>query len=146
MRSTDVSFEERHTAIGLVIAVAAVAVYLVVVTIRAITDGLALTDVAWQGPMLACIGIGAGLYAAVYASLWWRRRSETLTDERDEQIRAAGEESGSAFTGLAIVATLVMLALDVDTFWIAHVLLLASFAGALTQSATVLAAYRGSIA
>lgn len=144
--TSDMSFEERHTAAGLVIGIVAVTAYVVVVATRALTDDLPLTDVAWQGPLAACIGVGGALYALLYASMRVRSRGQTLSDERDDRIRSRGEEAGASLTGLAVLAALIMLALDVDPFWVANVLLLVSFAGALAQSATVLGAYRGSFA
>ncbi|WP_061961218.1 hypothetical protein [Demequina flava] len=144
--SEERSFEERQTAAGLAIGLVAVLAYVAVLTVRALTDDLPLTEVAWQGPMLVCVGVGGVAYALLFLALWLRQRGETLTDERDEHIRAAGEVSGASLSGLGVLAALVMLALDVDTFWIANVLLLVTFAGAVAQSATVLGAYRGGIA
>ncbi|WP_062077132.1 hypothetical protein [Demequina globuliformis] len=142
----DMSFEERQTAAGLAVGIVAVTAYVAIIAARSLTDDVALSEVAWQGPLLACVGVGAAVYALIYVSMRLRQRGETLVDERDERIRSIGEEAGASLTGIAVLAALIMLALDVDTFWVANVLLVLSFAGAVLQSATVLGAYRGGAA
>ncbi|WP_084106477.1 hypothetical protein [Demequina sp. NBRC 110056] len=136
------SFEQRQTAIGLAISLVAVLTYAGVVAVRALTDDLPLTEVAWQGPLLVTIGAGGALYAAVYVVGLIRTRGQRRTDERDRQIRTVAESTGAGLAGLGVLAALVMLALDVDTFYVANVLLLMTWLGSVAEAGTALAAYR----
>ncbi|WP_296665667.1 hypothetical protein [Demequina sp.] len=135
-------FGERNQAIGLVLGLAAFVAYWAIVIVRAATDGLPFAEVAWQGPMLWSVGLGGGLYAVVYGTMRWRARGSRVTDERDAEIERHAEAVGAGLTGLAVLATLIMLALDVDTFWAAHVLFVGAFLGSMAGSAASLAAYR----
>lgn len=135
-------FSQRHTLVGTILSALAVITYVAIVTARALTDDRALADVAWQAPLLWCVGLGAGLYVAVYAAMRVRHRGERITDERTARIETQAEFAASGLTGIGVLAALVMLALDVDTFWAAHVLLLLPWLGSLLGAATALAAYR----
>ncbi|MDE0572205.1 hypothetical protein ON058_02110 [Demequina sp. B12] len=142
----EASYEERHTAAALALGLAAMTAYLVVVTVRALTDDAPLAEVAWQGPLLLCIGAGGFLYTVTFIALRVRSRGHTVTDERDDRIRAAGEQANSSIVGLAVLATLVMLALDVPVFWVANVLLLTTWLGTLAQAGVVMSGYRKGLA
>lgn len=135
-------FSQRHTLVGTLISIVAVSTYVAVVITRAATDGAPLTDVAWQAPMLWCIGGGAAIYVVVYAVMRLQHRGERVADERTTSIETQAEFAASGVTGIGVLAALIMLALDVDTFWAAHVLLLLPWLGSLFGSATALAAYR----
>ncbi|MFN8077297.1 MAG: hypothetical protein U0Q15_18005 [Kineosporiaceae bacterium] len=135
-------FEQAQKAWGLALAVVVTAVYLVVVAARAVTDGLPLAEVAWQGPMLCTVVAGGVLYGVARAVAGWRLRGRILVDERDVAIGRRAEEVGSGLTGLAVLVVLVMLALDAEPFWVAHVLFLGSFLGSVAGTGAALAAYR----
>ncbi len=135
-------FSQRHTLVGTLLSLAAVGTYLVIVTVRAISDGLPLAEVAWQGPMLWCVGLGAAAYAVVYAVVRWQHRGQRLEDERTRAIELRAEFASSGLTGLGVLAAIVMLALDVDAFWVANTLLLVTWLGSLAGAATAIAAYR----
>jgi len=136
------TFTERYTWAGLVIGIVTFAAYWAVIIVRAITDGLPLVDVGWQGPMLWALILGGGLYAAVMLVLWLRVRGEAHTDARDHEIERHAATAGGGIIGLAVLATLVMLTLDAPTFWTATVLFAGSFLGSLVSTGVTLAAYR----
>lgn len=136
------AFTERITAIGLVISLIAFVTYWTVVIWRAVTDDLPFTEVAWQDPMLWTLLIGGGLYAIVYGVMWARHRRERITDERDDEIQRYAETAGGSLTGLGVLAALIMLALEVDTFWVANVLFTVAFLGSLASAGVTLAGYR----
>ena len=138
-------FSQRHTLVGTAISIAAVVTYLIIVTVRALTDDVPLVQVAWQGPMLWCVGLGAALYAVAYAVMRAQHRGERVSDERTERIDTQAEFTASGLTGLAVLAALVMLALDVDSFWVANTLLLMSWLGSLAGAAVAIDAYRGGL-
>lgn len=138
-------FSQRHTLIGTLISLAAVATYIAIVIARATTDGAPLTAVAWQAPLLWCVGGGAAIYVVVYAVTRAQFRGERVRDERTARIETQAEFAASGLTGIGVLAALIMLALDVDTFWAAHVLLLLPWLGSLLGAATTLAAYREGI-
>lgn len=136
------SFEERITIIGLILSLASALTYAAILTIRAVTDGLALTEAAWQGPLMLTIGMGGGLYGLVYLIGIIRSRGQRLTDERDTQIRARSEVAASGLTGIGVLAALIMLALNADAFWVAHTLFLLTWLGSIAGASAALAAYR----
>ncbi len=134
-------FEHRHQLLGLILGVAAFAAYWIVMIARALTDDVSVTKVAWQGPMLLMVGIGGALYAAFYGVARWRLRGQIIADERDAEIMRRSESAGAGLTSIAALATMIMLALDVDPFWAVHVLFVGSFLGSLAHSGTTIAAY-----
>jgi len=136
------SFSERNTAIGLVLGLVGFIAYWVVVISRAASDELPFTQVAWQGPMLVVLIVGGSAYALVWLTGWVRHRRERLFDERDHEIQRYAETAGAGSTGAAVLAALIMLALDVDTFWVAHVLFTLAYLGSLSSAGVTLAAYR----
>jgi hypothetical protein len=139
------AFSERITAIGLVVGLVGFVNYWGVVIWRAATDGLPFTDVAWQGPMLAVLLIGGGLYGVIYGVSWARHRREKIIDERDNEIQRYAETAGGGLTGLGVLAALIMLALGVDTFWVANILFSVAFLGSLASAGVTLAAYRDGV-
>jgi hypothetical protein len=136
------TFTERYTSAGLVIGLVTFVAYWAVVIFRAATDDLPLVDVAWQGPMLLALAVGGGLYAIIFLALWLRVRREPHTDVRDQEIERYAQTAGGGITGLAVLAALIMLALDAPTFWTATVLFTGSFLGSLASGGVTLAAYR----
>jgi hypothetical protein len=138
-------FSQRHTLVGTAISIAAVLTYLTIVTVRALTDDVPLAQVAWQAPMLWCVGLGGAAYAVVYGVMRAQHRGERVSDERTVRIDTQAEFTASGITGLAVLAALVMLALDVDSFWVANTLLLMSWLGSLAGAAVAIDAYRGGL-
>ncbi len=136
------TFTERYTWAGLVIAIVTFVTYWVVILVRAGTSGRLLVDVDWQGPLLWALIVGGGLYALTMLVLWLGVRGHAHTDARDHEIERYATASGGGITGLAVLATLVMLALGAPTFWTAMVLFTGSFLGSLASSGVTLVAYR----
>lgn len=133
---------ERTTIIGTFVGLVVFVAYWAVVITRALTDDLPLVDVAWQGPLLWSLIIGGGLYAVIYLVLWLRARGEPATDVRDAEIRRFAESAGGGITGMGVLVALIMLALNVDTFWVANVLFTLAFLGSIISSAVTIGAYR----
>lgn len=137
------TLEERNTWVGLGVGLAAFVAYLTVIAVRAADTPL--TQVEWGGPMLWAVGVGGGVYALVYLADRIRHRGRTVADERDAQIQRFGDASGGGLADLAALAALIMLALDVDSFWVAHTLFVGGFLGATIGSLAKVAAYREGI-
>ena len=140
------SLEERNVVIGLALGVTAFIVYWAVVIARAATDGAPFTQVAWQGPMLWTLVIGGGFYALTYGVARWRLRGTRATDERDAQVLLHADSASGGLTGIAVLATLIMLTLDASPFWVAHVLFVGAFLGSVAGSGVAIAGYREGLA
>lgn len=138
-------FSQRHTLVGTALSIAAMLTYLTIVVVRALTDALPLAQVAWQAPMLWCVGLGGAAYALTYGVMRAQHRGQRVADERTERIDTQAEFAASSITGLGVLAALVMLALNVDSFWVAHTLLLVSWLGSLVGAAVAIDAYRGGL-
>lgn len=136
------TFTERHTWAGLAIGLLTFITYWIVIIGRAATDGLPLLDVDWQGPMLISLVLGGSMYAVIMLVLWLRGRGEALTDARDHEIEHHSASIGGGITGIAVLATLIMLTLDAPTFWVATVLFVGSFLGSIASATFTLVANR----
>ena len=139
------TFEERNTIIGTTLGLVAFLAYWAIVAVRAATDGLPFAEVAWQGPMLWTVVIGGGAYAVTYGIARWRVRGQRVSDERDVQIQLHAEAAGAGLTSLGVLIALIMLALDAQPFWVAHVLFVLAFLGSLATSGVAIAGYREGI-
>lgn len=139
------TLNERTTVIGVFLGLAAFVGYLAILISRATSDNLPLTEVAWHGPFLLSLGIGGAAYAAVYGVLAWRSRGQRVSDQRDVEIMLHGETAGAGMTGLAVLATLIMFGLQVDTFWVAHVLFVGAYLGSVISAAVTIMGYRKGI-
>jgi len=137
------SFEERHTWAGTVIGLAAIIAYVVVIAGRA--RDAALTDLAWGWPMLVTVLIAGGLYGLVYLGLRLRHRGEPIADARDIEIDRYAELAGKGLVSATVTAAIVMLALNVDTFWVAHTLFAGAYLSSLVVTLTKLAVYRSGL-
>lgn len=135
----EMSFEERHTWAGLTLGIAAIAVYAVIIALRA-QEG-PLSHVAWEWPMLWTVLIAGGTYGAVYGVLAARHRGPR-SDPRDIEIDRFAELSGKGFLSFAVTVAIVLLALDVDTFWVAHTLFGGSYLAATITTAAKIVAHR----
>lgn len=139
------ALNERTTVIGVFLGLAVFAAYLTILISRATSDNLPLTEVAWHGPFLLSLGIGGAAYAVVYGVLTWRSRGQLASDQRDAEILLRGESAGAGMTGTAVLATLIMFGLEVDTFWVAHVLFVGAYLGSVISAAVTMAGYRKGI-
>lgn len=138
--------ELRHHLVGLIAGLGAFVAYWAIILNRAATDDVAFTEVAWRGPLLLVLGVGGGLYAVIYILSAVRNRGRVVTDVRDAEIRRAAEEAGAGLTGIASLTALILLGLDVSTFWVAHVLFVGGFLGSLAYSGKAITAYRKGLA
>ena len=136
---------ERGTLIGTVIGLIAFVGYWVVVIYRSVTDTVPFTQVAWQGPMLLAIVMGGGLYAITVGVLYWRTRGQRRHDERDDEIQRYAETAGAGIAGMGGLIAIILLALDVDTFWPAHALFVLGYLGSLINASVTIAGYRGGV-
>lgn len=135
-------FELRHQLVGAATALVAFVAYWAIIIVRASTDGLPFTHVAWRGPLLLVLGLGGALYGIGYGVARWRVRGRTVLDARDAEIQRVAESTGAGLTSLAVLVALLMFGFHAPAFWVAHVLFVGSFLGALAQSGTAIAAYR----
>ncbi|WP_062521383.1 hypothetical protein [Demequina silvatica] len=137
--------QERRYAAGLALVLIVLAAYVVTLAVRALGDSAPLTEVAWQGPMLLALAVGGTAYALTYGTMRWRARREPAADERDVRVERAATAAGGGITSLAVLASLLLLAFDASTFWVAQTLFLGSALGSVIESSTALAAYRGEV-
>ena len=136
------TFTERYTWAGLALSVLTFVGFWAVIIVRAVGDGLPLAEVGWRGPLLWAILLGGGLYAAIMLVLRLRVRGEPHADARDQEIERHAATAGGGITGIAVLAALVMLALDAPVFWTAMALFIGSFIGSLVSTCVTLVAYR----
>ena len=136
---SEMSFEERHTWAGLVIGLVAIAVYVGVIAMRA--QDTPVGDVAWEWPMLWTVlvaGVGYGVMVGLLAARYRGPRR----DRRDEEIDRFGELSGKGLLSFTVVVAIVLLAREVDAFWVAHTLFGGSYLASMIGTLAKLAAYR----
>jgi len=136
---------QRTIAIGTSLGFVVFLAYWTIVVFRAATDGLPLNEVAWEGPLLLSIAIGGTLYAVAYFSSRYAGRGDRGVDQRDRDIARLGGARDAELTGLAVLITLILLALKVDTFWAANVLFTGAYLGSLSSGLVQLGAYKDGI-
>ena len=136
---------ERTTIVGTVLGLITFLAYWGVIIVRALTDDVPFVDVEWQGPMLAAILVGGALYGISYGLIAWRARGSRMSDARDREFQRYGEATGAGIAGLGSLAALIMLTLDVDTFWVAHTLFTMGYLGSLINAGATISAYQDGI-
>jgi hypothetical protein len=136
-----VSFEEKNTWIGAVVAVGAYAAYLVAILGRA--RGVPLTEVAYVAPMLWAIG------AAIAASIVGRiavaiaKPSEAdKSDVRDKDIYRFGEYVGGIVLAVGMLVPFGLALAEFAHFWIANAIYAVFVLSALCGATVKLVAYR----
>ncbi len=140
----EISFSEGVQYGGLALSVLSMLAYLGIVLTRVFTDDVSVTKVAWQGPMLLVLIIGGTLYGIGYGVARLRHRGPT-EDARDKEIQRYGESINGGLAGLTVAVSIVMLALNVEPFWVAHNLFFGSWFASFVSSAGRVAAYREGI-
>ena len=133
---------ERSTIVGTVLGLIAFLAYWAVIIVRALTDDVPFADVEWQGPMLAAILVGGALYGISFGLISWQSRGTRRTDARDEEIHRYAEAAGGGLAALGSLIALILLTLDVDTFWVANTLFTLGYLGSLVNSAVTISAYQ----
>ena len=140
----EISFTEGVQYAGLVLGLLSILAYLAIVLTRVFTDDVSVTKVAWQSPMLLVVAVGGGVYGIGYgiARLVHKGRVE---DARDKEIERYGESLNGALVGLTVFVSIILLALNVEPFWVAHNLFLGSWFASFVSTAGRVAAYREGI-
>jgi hypothetical protein len=118
--------------------------YLAIVLTRVFTDNVSFTKVAWQGPMLLVVGIAGAIYGVGYGVARFRHHA-AIEDERDKEIQRYGESINGGLVGLTVAVSIVLLALNVEPFWVAQNLFLGSWFASFVSGAGRVAAYREGI-
>jgi hypothetical protein len=140
----EISFTEGVLYGGLALSLVTMLAYLAIVLTRVFTDDVSVTKVAWQGPMLLIVAIGGGLYGLSYGIARLRHRG-TVEDARDKEIERYGESIKGGLVGLTVFVSIILLALNVDPFWVAHNLFLGSWFATFASTAGRVGAYREGI-
>ncbi len=102
-----------------------------------------------MGPMLWAIGativgvIAGTILVSIAAGIANRGVLESKEDVRDKQINRYGDRIAQAITGFGAAATLVLVMLEVDHFWIGSTLFLLGSIGATWGTIAKIRAYRG---
>ena len=135
------AFEEKRTWVYVVVSVVVYAAYLVVVFVRA--RNVALTEVAYETPMLVAIGAGIVLTIVACIAVGIASREDVgKKDERDINIHRYGENVGQiGFSACALVSLGLAMA-EANHFWIANAIFLGYVVAAVTTSAVKIVAYR----
>jgi len=140
----EISFTEGVLYGGIALSLATMLAYLAIVLTRVFTDDVSVTKVAWQGPMLLVLIIGGSLYGIGYGVARLRHRG-AVEDARDKEIERYGESINGGLAGLTVAVSIVLLALNVEPFWVAHNLLFGSWFASFVSTAGRVAAYREGI-
>lgn len=135
------SFEEKGTWIQTVIVALVPGVYFA--TVLSQVRNTAVTEIAYQAPMLASIGIAVATLVVAYIVIAIASPKDAdKSDERDKEINRYGEYIGGLVVyGGALVALGLALA-EFDYFWIANVIYSILVLAGLTTSVVKIIAYR----
>lgn len=138
-------YQERNAWAGLVVAVIAITVYVVLVVQRA-GDG-PLTDVDWLPLMLWTIGLG--IVVSIVVSIVWgmvagARDPDGVgrSDIRDRDISRMGARVEQGFVVIAGLGVIALCAVGADVFWIANTMYAGFAASAIVGSIARVIAYR----
>ena len=135
------SFEEKGSWVQAVIVVLVPGIYFA--TILGQVRDTTVTEIDYQGPMLASIGVAIALLIVSYIAIAIASPKEAdKSDERDQQINRYGEYIGGlVLYGGALVALGMALA-ELDYFWIANLIYSILVLAGLTTSVVKIVAYR----
>jgi protein-S-isoprenylcysteine O-methyltransferase Ste14 len=137
------SFEEKGTWIQALVVILVPGIYFATVFSQVRTTPV--TDIDYQGPMLASVGAAITLLiaASIAIAIAWPKDADK-SDERDKEINRYGEYIGSfVLYGGALVALGLALA-EFDYFWIANLIYATLvLAGLITTAVKILAYRRG---
>ncbi|HWM32609.1 MAG TPA: hypothetical protein VNR36_00070 [Pseudolysinimonas sp.] len=129
--------EEKSAWIMLILAIVVYPVY--AGWVLSTLDGAAITDAAYQIPMLATIG-GSIVLSILLHMLFAARVGKRDVRERD--IHRFGENMGYGFITVGGLAALVLAGFEADTFWIANAVYLCFVLSAIVSSIAKVIAYR----
>jgi hypothetical protein len=142
-RRSLVTLTEKRAWIMLVVTVVAYAGYVAAVLSR--TDGRALSDVPYAGPLLTTI-IAAIVVSIVLEILMgiFTPNASRVQDVRDKEINRLGEYVGQSFITIGGVSAMLMCIVEWDPFWIANTIYLCFVLASILGSVTKVIVYRRS--
>lgn len=135
------SFEEKGAWLYAVLAVALPAIYFA--TIVGQLPTVAVTEIEYQGPLLAAVG--AAIVLAIVGMIGIGIASPTeagKSDQRDKEINRLGEYVGGTTLGIGMVVPFGLAMAEFPHFWIANAIYLAFSVAALVGTAVKLVVYR----
>ena len=140
----EISFTEWVLYMGLALSLMSMIAYVAIVLTRVFTDDVSVTKVAWQGPMLLVVAVGGGLYGIGYGIVRLVHKGR-VEDARDKEIERYAESINGGLVGLTVFVSILLLALEVEPFWVAHNLFLGGWFASFVSTAGRVAAYREGI-
>jgi len=135
------TFEEKGTWIQAVMVLGVAVVYGWIVMGRA--QDAPVEDIAYQAPMLWCIGISVvvSILATIVAAVANPEEADKK-DERDREIHRTGEYFGQYLLVLGAVAALGLAMTEQAHFWIAQALFAGFVLQGITSAVVKIRAYR----
>ncbi len=139
------SFEERNAWVFGVVSLLALAYYLV--TMLGGDPSVPLVARDWKTAMLTTIGggIAVTIVLSIAVNIVFGILSgdtRTTSDIRDRQINRFGDYVGQSFVIIGAVAALILLMLDMPSFWVAQAIFFGFYASGLLSSIARIASYR----
>ncbi len=135
------SFDEKSTWIYAVTSIVVPAVYFALLNGQLQTT--AVGEIAYQGPMLATIGLGIvlGITAHIAVAISSPKDADK-SDERDANINRFGEYVGGFVLWAGALVALGMALAEFEHFWIANAIFAAFTVTGLTTSVVKIVGYR----
>ncbi len=135
------SFDEKSTWIYALIAAVVPGVY--VALIFGQLGNTAVTEIAYQWPMLTAIGFGIVVAIVAHIAVAIASPKEAdKRDERDKQINRFGEFVGSSVLYAGGLVALGLALAEFEHFWIANAIFSMFIVAALVTTTAKLVAYR----
>ncbi len=141
--------EERAAWVGLVVTAIAMAVYAVVLTVRAGSTPIERVD--WLSVMIWTIV--ASIVVSIVVNIVWgsiadagQPRGTRFADERDREISRMGDRVGQAFMVIAGLGAIALCAVDAAPFWIANTVFAGFVLSSLVGGLARVVAYRRGLA
>jgi hypothetical protein len=136
------TFEERSTWVGAIVAVGTFIAYLSALLARA--GGGDISEVPFADLMLI-YGIGipivVTILGVIVVTAIWHRDGQTK-DQRDKAIDRHGEYVGGVLLAVLMIVPFGLALADIETFWIAHAMYLAFLTSALVGGIVKIVVYR----
>jgi hypothetical protein len=136
-----VSFEEKGAWLYAVLAITLPAIYFA--TIVGQLQTVAVTEIEYQGPLLAAVG--AAIVLAIVGMIGIGIASPTeagKSDQRDKEINRLGEYVGGTTLGIGMVVPFGLAMAEFPHFWIANAMYLTFCVAALVGTAVKIVVYR----
>jgi hypothetical protein len=138
------SFDEKGAWTFAVVAVALSAIYFA--SIVGQLANTAVTEIAYQGPLLGAIGATIALTIVGMIGIGISSPKEAgKSDQRDKEINRLGEYVGGTVLAVGMVVPFALAMAEVPHFWIANAMYLAFSLAALIGTAAKLVLYRRGI-